>query len=76
LNVETNLPATGLAHAHTHSDAPPACMICNKPIAENQWFCRLTQKVNEAANPQPAKILLCSPACALRHFTPRKAEQS
>jgi len=52
------------------------CFICKKPIADNQWFCRLTQKVKEAAYPQAANILLCSPACASRHFATSKPESA
>ena len=49
-------------------EAQSNCFVCKKPLAEQQWFCRLTQNVEEAADPQAAKILLCSPTCALRHF--------
>jgi hypothetical protein len=43
-------------------------------MADNQWFCRLTQKVKEVADPPAANILICSPACASRHFAVSKAE--
>ncbi len=56
------------AAADTKPASLPSRFVSKKPIAQNQWFCRLTQKVTEAADPQAAKILLCSPACALRHF--------
>jgi hypothetical protein len=52
----------------TDSRSRPTCFVCKKPAADDQWFCRLTQNVKEAADPQAARILLCSPACALRHF--------
>ena len=70
LNMETNPHETA-----ANPTSLPTCFVCKKPMAENQWFCRLTQKVNEAADPQATKILLCSPACALRHFTAPKTEQ-
>lgn len=46
----------------------PTCYLCNKNIAENQWFCRLPQKPEGGSMPDAATILLCSPACALRYF--------
>ena len=70
--MEANSEATAAAAAKPNS--LPAWFVCKKQIAENQWFCRLTQKVTEAADPQAAKLLLCSPACALRHFTIPNAE--
>lgn len=65
--METNSKLTSASDADLQSQS--SCFVCKKPIAENQWFCRLTQKVNEAADPLAAKILLCSPACASRHFS-------
>jgi len=63
------------ATADANPNSLPICFECKKQLAENQWFCRLTQKVSSAADAQAAKILLCSPACAPRHFTASKAEQ-
>jgi hypothetical protein len=57
---------TGVAAAGSQSR--PTCFVCKQPAAGDQWFCRLTQKVKEAADTQAAKILLCSPTCALRYF--------
>jgi hypothetical protein len=71
LKMETNSKQTDVADADPRS--PLTCFVCKKPMAENQWFCRLTQKVTESPEYQAAKILLCSPSCALRHFA-SKAE--
>ena len=51
-----------------------ACFVCQKPIVENQWFCRLPRLENGAKDPQATKILLCSPACAFRHFASFETE--
>jgi hypothetical protein len=64
--VENHSQQTGAAVADSQSR--PTCFVCKKPAADDQWFCRLTQKVKEATDPQAARILLCSPACALRYF--------
>ncbi len=64
--METNSKNTPAADVAIQTS--PTCFVCKKPMAEHEWFCRLTQKVEETAGPQAAKILLCSPACALRHF--------
>jgi hypothetical protein len=61
--------------AGTNPRSSQACFVCKKPMAENQWYCRLTEKATEAADPRAAKILLCSPACALRHFAASEAGQ-
>ena len=60
--------------ADADSQSPLTCFVCKKQMAENQWFCRLTQKVTETPESQAPEILLCSPACALRHFVPWEAE--
>ena len=65
--METNPKETA---ADANPNSLPICFECKKQMAENQWFCRLTQKVTEISESPAAKILLCSPACALRHFTP------
>ncbi len=54
----------------TRSDARMslACFVCQRPIVENQWFCRLPRSEDGAKDPQATKILLCSPACAFRYF--------
>ena len=46
----------------------PACFVCEKQIVDGQWFCRLPQKADGVAVSRAMKILLCSPACALRYF--------
>jgi hypothetical protein len=53
----------------TVSDAQmsTACFVCQKPIVDSQWFCRVPQK-NGAPDSQTKRILLCSPVCALRYF--------
>jgi hypothetical protein len=52
------------------SDAPVsnACIVCHKPIADGQWFCRLPQDRNRRADSRNGKISLCSPSCAYRYF--------
>ncbi len=64
--MESHSQQTGVAVADSQSR--PTCFVCKKAMAEQEWFCRLTQKVKEAADTQAAKILLCSPTCALRYF--------
>jgi hypothetical protein len=54
--------------------ASPTCFVCKKPKADDQWFCRLTQKVKEVTSPQATRILLCSPLCALRYFAALKTD--
>ena len=44
------------------------CFVCQRPVGEGGWFCRVAQKRDEAADPRAEKILLCSPACAFRYF--------
>ena len=44
------------------------CFVCNKPIVDNTWFCRLPKKTEGAAGSQVGAILLCSSVCALRYF--------
>ena len=70
--METNSKLTVAADADLHVFT---CFVCKRPMADNQWFCRLTQKVKEVGDPQAANILLCSPACASRHFAASKSEQ-
>jgi hypothetical protein len=43
------------------------CFVCQKPIVDNDWFCRVPQQ-NGAPDSQPKRILLCSPSCAFRYF--------
>ena len=45
------------------------CVVCQKPIMDGQWFCRVPQKNERAADSQGTKILLCSPGCAYRYFS-------
>ena len=52
----------------SNTEVSSACFVCQNQIVEGHWFCRLPQKVDGAAAPQEAKILLCSPICALRYF--------
>ena len=47
--------------------APLRCFVCYRAIVDDQWFCRLPQ-TSSSPNQPDHKILLCSPACALRHF--------
>lgn len=64
--METNSRSTATADVLIHSS--PICFECKKAMADDQWFCRLTQKAKETADPPATRILLCSPTCALRHF--------
>jgi hypothetical protein len=57
-----------ISPARPDSQAQQTCIECQKPIKDNLWFCRLPAPVNGAPHPEEAKILLCSPACALRFF--------
>lgn len=43
------------------------CFVCNKRLADDQWFCWMPEHVN-AADKSQGKILLCSSACAFRYF--------
>jgi len=43
------------------------CFVCQKPIVDNQWFCRLAQP-NGTPDSETKRILLCSPSCAFRYF--------
>jgi hypothetical protein len=43
------------------------CFVCQKPIVDNQWFCRVPQQ-NGVPDSQTKRILLCSPSCAYRYF--------
>jgi len=52
----------------SNTEVSSACFVCQKPIVDGQWFCRLPQKTDGAAASQEAKILLCSSICALRYF--------
>lgn len=60
----------------TRSDAQMslACFACQRPIVENEWFCRLPRLEDGAKDPQATKILLCSPACAFRYFATLETE--
>jgi len=44
------------------------CFVCQKTIADNDWFCRLPKTTTGADGREIQEIVLCSPACALRHF--------
>lgn len=72
LKMEPNFKQPVAADADPRS--PRTCFVCKKQMAEHQWYCRLTQKVTEISGSQAAKILLCSPACASRHFVVSEAE--
>jgi len=37
------------------------CHVCGKKIEDGHWFCRMAGG--------PARIVLCSPWCALSHFS-------
>jgi hypothetical protein len=43
------------------------CFVCQKPIADNQWFCRVPQ-MNGVPDSETKRILLCSTSCAFRYF--------
>jgi len=43
------------------------CFVCQRPIVDNQWFCRVPQQ-NGATDSQTKRILLCSSSCAFRYF--------
>ena len=43
------------------------CFVCNKSLANGQWFCRLPEDFN-AADKSQRKILLCSSHCTFRYF--------
>jgi hypothetical protein len=64
--MENHFQPTATRDAEVPSQ--PNCFVCAKPIIENEWFCRLTQEGTATDTAQPARILLCSPKCALRHF--------
>lgn len=72
--METNPQETTATDANSNS--VPTCFVCKKPLPDNQWFCRLTPKVTEISGTSAEKILLCSPACASRHFSTAEPEQS
>lgn len=57
-------------HPNSGSNTVPgdACQVCGRPIVDNQWFCRLPPPKSETASADTARVLLCSPPCALRHF--------
>lgn len=44
-----------------------ACIVCQKLIVDNQWFCRVPQ-TNGTPDSPTQRILLCSPGCAYRYF--------
>jgi len=70
--MEPNFKQPVAADADPRS--PLTCFVCKKQMAENRWYCRLTQKVTEISEYQAAKILLCSPACTSRHSAVSEAE--
>jgi len=60
-NLQQNLAAVSDDQMST------TCFVCQKPIVDSQWFCRVPQK-NGAPDSQTMRILLCSPSCAFRYF--------
>jgi len=60
-NFQENLAAVSEAQTST------TCIVCQKPIVDGKWFCRLPQK-NGASNSEIKQLLLCSPSCAFRYF--------
>ena len=60
-NLQDNLTTVSEAQMST------VCIVCQKPIVDSQWFCRLPLK-NGAPDSQTKRILLCSPSCAYRYF--------
>jgi len=55
--------------APLNAETRPACLVCKKPIVDNNWFCRLPPKTGDVTGARATEILLCSPDCAFRHFT-------
>jgi hypothetical protein len=43
------------------------CFVCQKPIVDNEWFCRVPQR-NCLPDSETKRILLCSSSCACRYF--------
>src|SRR5882724_9103174 len=69
--------ATHINSIRKNGAAPVTCFVCNKEIVDDQWFCRLPQTSSSPSPNQPDhKILLCSPACALRHFATNRPNGS
>ena len=60
-NLQENLAAVSDTQMST------ACIVCQKPIVDSQWFCRLPQK-DGVPDFQTKRILLCSPSCAYRYY--------
>jgi hypothetical protein len=60
-NLQENLTTVSDAQASA------TCIVCQKPIVDSQWFCRVPQK-NDAPDFQNKRLLLCSPSCAYRYF--------
>jgi hypothetical protein len=58
-NLQENLAAV--------SQMSTTCVVCQKPIADSEWFCRVPQK-DDVPGSQTQRILLCSPSCAYRYF--------
>jgi len=52
----------------SNTEVSSACFLCKKQIVDGQWFCRLLQKTEGAADAQAQEVLLCSPTCALRYL--------
>ena len=65
--MNTVTPSYSNSATTLSSEVSSACFVCQKPIVDGQWFCRLPQK-NGAPDSQTRKILLCSPSCAYRYF--------
>ena len=60
-NLQDNLTTVSDAQMLT------TCIVCQKPIVDSQWFCRVPQ-MNGAPDSETKRILLCSPSCAYRYF--------
>jgi len=50
-----------------NTEVSSACFVCQKPIVDSQWFCRVPQK-NGTPYSETKKIMLCSPSGAFRYF--------
>lgn len=57
-----------ISPARPDAQTAAACIVCQKPLVDGQWFCRLTQSNSRTADSQTTKISLCSPSCACRYF--------
>jgi len=64
------LPNQSTAPSRNGSVTRQNCLICGKAILDEHWFCRLPCG--------DERVVLCSPACAMRYFDalPKKNDQA